>query len=227
VSLLPDAALTPRALCRRILSAVRQRLHSDYELSYLEMLLTYFIDRNPSPASFADQLDQYVADARPGIAEAAATVRAAWQRSQQQVQEPTLPLPEMLRLLGAALDTQQAAMATLHVQPGAVTLRIFGLLQEEHFDAQALQHEHAARQALRGHVPATSPPAAARYEPLLRALGTILEAEPPQTYTLVVTSQVVGVEGARGYFRLFSVADLLAQAQARQRQRGARQQDDH
>src|SRR4051812_49945804 len=78
VSLLPDAALTPRSLCRRILTAVRQRLHPDRELSYLEMVLTYFIDLDPSPERFARQLDEYVADARPGIADAAATLRVAW-----------------------------------------------------------------------------------------------------------------------------------------------------
>jgi hypothetical protein len=227
VSLLPDAALTPRTLCRRILTAVRQRLHPDRELSYLEMLLTYFIDLDPSPESFAGQLDEYVADARPGIGEAAATLRAAWQRSQQQAQEPTLPLPEMLRLLGAALDTEHAAMATLEVQPAEVTLRMFGLLQEEHWDARAFQMERAARQALRGHVPATDPAAEAHYEPMLRALGSVLEAEPPQAYTVVVARQLVGVEGARGYFRLFSVADLLARAQAGQRQRGTRSPDDN
>jgi hypothetical protein len=225
VNLLRDAALTPRALRRRILTAVHQRLHPDRELSYLQMLLTYFIDLDPSPENFAGQLDEYVADAHPGIAEAAATPRAAWQRSQRQVQEPALPLPEVLRLLGAALDTEHAAMATLDVRPAEVTLRRFGLLQEEHLDARALQHERAVRQALRGRVPATGPAAEARYEPILRALGTGLEAEPPQAYTVVVARQLVGVDGSRGYFRLFPAADLLARAQASQRQHGARSQD--
>src|SRR5438067_731219 len=73
-------ALAPQAFCRRILTALRQRMQPDHESSYLEMLLTYFIDLNPTPEDFSVRLAHYVADGRPGIGEAAATLQEASRR---------------------------------------------------------------------------------------------------------------------------------------------------
>ncbi len=175
------------------------------------MLLTYFIDLDPSPGEFHQRLRRYVADARPGIADAAATIQAAWARALAAPQSPALPLSEVLRTLGALVDQEQAEMATLEVRPGEVTVRVLGRAGERRLRTQELQQESAARQALRGQVP-VGPRAAPCFEPLLRILGRDLEREAAQDYTIVVTPDIIGVEGSAGYYALFPVGALEARA---------------
>jgi hypothetical protein len=128
--------------------------------------------------------------------------------------------------VGSRLDAEEVELGTLEVQPTAVALRVLGRMREDHLDADALQQESVARQALRGHVPGPRAAAPERYETRLRVLGTMLEAEPPQAYTIVVAPQLVGVEGSAGYFRLLSVSELAARAGAGQLQRRIRDRGD-
>ena len=61
--------------------------------------------------------------------------------------------------------------------------------------------------ALRGRGPRTTP-AGPRYEPLLRVLGTVLEAEPPQTYEVLVTPRAIVIDGATTGCQVFTLQQL-------------------
>lgn len=215
---MPPGPVTPEALCRHVLATVRQRLQGDHELSYLEMLLTYFIDVAPSPPDFTARLQRYVADGRPGISEAAMTLLETWHRSQERGQPLSLPLPELMRTLGATLDAESAETAICEVRADGVTVRRQALVSEHRLDVPALQREAAARRALRGQGPgAAAVPLG--YEVLLRLVGLDLETQTAQTYTVVVTSQLVAVTGSAGYQAIFPVAALAARAAGPKRQR--------
>ena len=213
--------LSPQALCRRMLTALRQRLPADPELSYLEMLLLYFIDRAPTPAAFATLLARYVADARPGIADAAAVLQQAWERAHAEPAAALPPLAETLRVLGALADEVGAPFSMLDVRTDEAQVRLYDVVRDERLDARALQQQSAARAALRGQVSPEAAGAPLRYEPLLRAVGALLAAEAAQTYQVIVTPQLIAVEGSAGYFGLFPTPQLAAQAHAAAQARAA------
>jgi hypothetical protein len=99
----PPAPLTPLAWCRRVLAALGHRQAHGRSTSELEMLLSYFVERDPSPEAFAHLLGQYVTSSRPGVAEAAVLDRA-WQRSAGATAvTPPPSREETLRTLGARL----------------------------------------------------------------------------------------------------------------------------
>ncbi|HEY7067760.1 MAG TPA: hypothetical protein VII06_40265 [Chloroflexota bacterium] len=217
---LPPGPVTPEALCRHVLATVRQRLQGDHELSYLEMLLTYFVDVAPSPPEFTARLQRYVADGRPGICEAATTLLETWQRSQERGQPLSLPLPELMRTLGGTLDAEPAETVVCEVRADGVTVRRQALMSEQRLDVPALQREATARRALRGQGPgAAAVPLG--YEVLLRLVGLDLETQPAQTYTVVVTAQLVAVTGSAGYQAVYSIADLATRAGKAKRQRSS------
>jgi hypothetical protein len=219
MSSLPTGPVAPQTLCRHVLTALRQRVQGDHELSYLEMLLTYFVDLDPTPADFTARLQRYVADGRPGIADAATTLLETWQRSQQAAQPLTLPLPELLRTLGAVIALEPAEVVACELRPEGVEIRQFGLTHAERLDLLALQQQSTARRALRGQVPGAPPASALPHESLLRLIGLDLETQPAQAYTLLITAQAVTVLGAAGYHAVFPVEQLAARARTASQRR--------
>ncbi len=214
--------LTPQAWCRRVLTALHERATPGTNVGDLPMLLAYFIELAPSPELFADLLARCAADTRPGVADAARVLQRAWQRGLTGADViPQPSLAEILRTLGALLDTSDARGAYLAVTPDAVRVQTFGDQNLVALDAVELRQEIAAYTALRGQVPA-GPVAALRHEARLRAVGLELDAQPEQSYELAVMPRAILVEGAAGYHRVFTAEDLaaLVAAAARQRQPG-------
>jgi hypothetical protein len=197
-----------------MLTALRQRMQPDHESSYLEMLLTYFIDVNPTPEAFQVRLARYVADGHPGIAEAAATVQAASRRRARDATPPLPPLAETLRVLGALVDEAGAESALLEITAAGVQLRVFGELSQRTLQPLEVHQESAARTVLRGRVLADDPTAASRYELLLRTVGTLLDKEYAPSYRIVVMPGLIGVHSGTGHYTAYPLAELLAQQQA-------------
>jgi len=211
-------ALPPQALCRRILTALRHRMRADHESTYLQMLLTYVIDLNPTNEEFGALLARYVADGRPGIAEAARILQETRRRSAPEASPPLPPLPETLRTLGALLDEAGAAVATIEITDQGAHVCVFGKLDERTLSPLEVQQESSTRVALRGQVAAA---AAVRYEVLLRSVGTRLEREYAPAYRLLVTPELIGVHCSTGHYAGFPREELIAQQQATKRPRRA------
>ena len=209
-----ETPLTPQTWCRRILTALNHHKVEGPEAGYLEMLLAYFIELNPPAAEFAGLLQQYCADARPGIADAAALLLRAWQRGHAPAAagERRLPLGELLHTLGALLDQSRPRAAFLRLEADGVVLHPFEGSAVRRSLAE-LQQEIAARSALRGQV--QRPAVAAHWESALRAVGTALDQRRAALpLDLVVTYHTVVVEGAalHGIYALSSqgtVRELL------------------
>jgi hypothetical protein len=217
---LPSPPLTPQAWCRRVLTSLNQRQVPAREAGYLEMLLTYFIERDPSPEGFTALLAQFAADPRAGIAEAAGLLQQSWLRGRTGSAAPPFPpLSEALRTVGGLLDDSAARYAHIALTSQGVRLLTFGDGEpsQRTIDLAELQQEIAARTALRGQV---SPASSARRELLLRAVGWVLEPEPAQDYDIIVMPRVVVVEGAEQYYRLFSTEELVELAAAAIERRG-------
>ena len=219
----PPAPLTPLVWCRRVLAALGHRQAHGRSTSELEMLLSYFVERDPSPEAFAHLLGQYVTSSRPGVAEAAAVLDRAWQRSAAAT--PTTPPPsreETLRTLGARLDELRAQAAYLVLAADSAQLQAFGQSDVQRWGTIELWQEVAARTALRGQGSADATTEPPRFEPLLRLVGVELDSQPPQSYQLLVTAQTVVVEGSAGYYRLCTAEGLASQARTAPTRRGAR-----
>jgi hypothetical protein len=214
-----DASLTPQAFCRRILTALRQRMRADHESSYLQMLLTYFIDLDPPAEEFDAPLARYIADGRPGIAEAAQILRDAHRRSAPDVPPPLPPLSETLRTLGAVLDEAGAQVATIELSDRGVQLRLCREPEERTLSPLQVHQESAARGALRGQVTADAP---VRYEALLRTVGTLLEREYAPGYRLFVTPELIGVHGSTGHYAAFPRETLVVRQAEKQQRRAHR-----
>jgi hypothetical protein len=214
----PAASLTPQALCRRILAALRHRMQADHESTYLQMLLTYFIDLNPTVEEFGARLARYVADGRPGIADAARILQDASRRSAPDASPPLPPLSETLRTLGALVDEAGAAVATIEITDHGAHVCFFGALGERTLSPLEVQQEGSTRVALRGQVAAA---ASVRYEVLLRTVGRRLESEYAPAYRLLVTPELIGVHSSTGHYAGFPRAELIAEQPATRRQRRA------
>jgi len=217
---LPSPPLTPQAWCRRVLTSLNQRQVAGREAGYLEMLLTYFIERDPSSESFTTLLAQFASDPRPGIAEAAGLLQRSWLRGRTGSAAPPFPpLPEALRTIGGLLDDGDVRFAHVAITAQGVRVLTFGDGEpsQRTIDLAELQQEIAERTALRGQVPAAP---STRRETLLRAVGTVLEEEPAQDYDIVVMPRVVVVEGTVEYYRVFSTDELAELAAAAVERRG-------
>jgi hypothetical protein len=217
-----QSPLTPRAWCRRVLTALHERATPGSNVGDLPMLLAYLIELNPSAELFAELLARCSADSRPGVADAARVLQRSWERGLSGADVlPLPPLAEILRTLGALLDASGARGAYLAVTPDVVRVQTFGEQSIVDLGAQELRQEIAAYTALRGQVPAG--PTDVRHETRLRAIGMALDAEPSQSYELAVMPRAVLVEGTAGYYRVFTADDLadLVAAAARQRQAGS------
>ena len=207
----PTDVLSPSAWCRRILTSLSQRKLQDREAGYLEMLLTYVIERDPSLDAFDEMLVQYEGDARTGIAEAAGLLARAWRRATAaSAAAPPPPLQETLRTLGGLLDEAGARGAYLMVAIDSALVQTFGDMTQVRLGPIELRQTVAARMALRGQVAPADPAVPERYETLLRAVGTELDAELPQAYELVVTRRTVVVEGSEGYYSVLTIEQLTA-----------------
>ena len=216
MSIPSDASLTPQALCRRILDALRHRLRADHESTYLEMLLTYVIDLDPTADEFDVLLARYVADGRLGIADAARILQEARRRSAPDSPPPLPPLSETLRTLGALVDEIGAPVATIELTDHGAQVCYFGEVERRTLSPLEVQQESSTRAALRGQVAATGP---VRYEVLLRTLGTLLEREYAPSYRLLVTPELIGVHTGTGHYAGFQREELMAHQQPTRRQR--------
>lgn len=220
----PDqAARSPEAWCRRILASLLQRKVEGPEAGDLEMLLTYFIELDPSAAVFTDLLARYASDSRAGIAGAAGLLQRSWLRGQSgAAREPMPPLAEALRAVGGGLDEALTRAAYVVTEPDSIQVQTFGEITQLTLGPQDLHQEIAARRTLRGHVAPTDPTSTERYEPRLRAVGSVLDDEPAQSLALVVTRRTVVVEGSEGYYSVFNNDDLavLLRAIVARRQEG-------
>jgi hypothetical protein len=209
---LPESlALNPCAWCRRALATLTQRRLPGQDAAYLSLLLTCFIELDPSPDTFADLLARYAADRRPGIAEAARIIERSWRREYRggaATRRP--PLQETLRTLGSLLDEAGAQIACVAVDPRQTRVETFGEVRLRHLGASELQREIAGRVALRGHAPPADPAAPTRFETLLRAVGAMLDAEPDQAYKLLVTTETVVVDSGDGAALVFTAPQLSA-----------------
>ena len=205
----PEAALTPQAWCRRILRSLGQQPVDGREAGYFHMLLTYFIELDPSIDAFDSLLERYCADSRPGIAEAAMLLRSAWQRGRTVSAEAVAmpPLREVLRTLGALLDQAQARGAYITVDDHRAQLHPFGGAPIT-LGPREVQQEIAARVALRDQVAPTESIAPERFEVILRAVGHALDEMPAQAFELVATRRSVVIDGSAGVHQTYTLAQL-------------------
>ena len=203
------ATLSPQAWCRRILTSLSQRKMEGREAGDLEMLLTFFIELDPNVQSFTEMLMRYANDSRAGIADAAGLLQRAWIRGRSgQAAPPMPPFAETLRTVGGLLDEALARAAYIITSPDVIQIQTFGEPSQIVLGAHELQQEIAARMALRGQVSPSDPTGTERYETRLRAVGTVLDEEPPQSFALLVTRRSVVVEGAEDYYNVFTNEDL-------------------
>jgi hypothetical protein len=219
----PPATPSPQAWCRRILHSLSQRKLQTREAGELEMMLVSFIELDPAPEAFDNLLARYVADARPGIAEAANLLQRSWRQGQFQAEaEPRVTLEETLRVLGGLLDDAGAQAAFVVLTPDGAQMQAFGETRQWDLTTADIARESAARSALRGQVAVGDMTAPDRFERALRGAGTALEHELPQTYELAVTRRALMVEGNAGYFHLFTLDELVVLLRAAIEQRQAR-----
>jgi hypothetical protein len=180
----------------------------------LEMLLTFFIELNPSVPVFTDLLARYAVDPRPGMAEAAGILQRSWLRGRAaSTTEPMPPLAEVLRTVGALLDEGSTRAAYIVTAPDCVQVQTFGDLSQLRLGPREFQQEIAARAALRGQADTGQAEPIERYEARLRAVGSVLDEQPPQSFAVVTTRRSAVVEGTEGYYRIFTnddIATLLA-----------------
>ena len=111
---LPTPPLAPQAWCRRVLTAMNQRQVAEREAGHLEMLLTYFIERDPTAEAFAGMLAQYIDDPRrrsPKPRRSCSDPGSGGAR----LALPFPPLTEVLRTLGGLLDDGDVRYAYLVV----------------------------------------------------------------------------------------------------------------
>jgi DNA-binding response OmpR family regulator len=198
-------SLSPRVWCQRLLTLLGQQQAHSSDVAYLQMLLTTCIQLDPTPEALETWLAGHVASARPGVADAAALLRRAWQRDRASGTAP--PLSEQLRTLGGLLDEVGAEVASFAVAEGQAQVHTFQETHEQTLEPEQLRRESALRAALRGRGPRVTP-AGTRYEPLLRVLGTVLEAEPPQTYEVLVTPRAIVVDGETTGCQVFTLDQL-------------------
>jgi hypothetical protein len=211
---------TPAEWCRRVLTVLEHEHRDDPVAAHLQMLLTTFLEVQPARQTFAALLARYAGDPRASIAGAAATLQRAWERTCRAEAPCELTLSETLRTLGGLLHEAGARAAYLRVDAGGAVVQGCGptAYQRTLGPLESCQ-ETAERSALRGQVSSLDPVALGRFETRLRAVGAVLEAQPAQTYELVVGPQVVQVEGDHGYCHVFTADEIAAHLHERTDQR--------
>ena len=138
----------------------------------------------------------------------------------------------MLRTLGALLDDSGAHAGLLVLARDRPRLHIFaestvgGDLAHQSLGLLELSLEIAARTALRGQMAPRDPTAVNRFETRLRAVGVELDAEPPQSYEVLLTERTIVVEGSAGYYRVCTSEGLAPQLRTLIRQRNPEAEGD-
>jgi hypothetical protein len=209
----PDDAtpFSPRVWCRGTLTSLSERRPPGMDAAYVSLLLTCFIELDPSPETFGELLAQYAADRRPGIAEAARILQRAWQREYRAAASAPPPsLQETLRTLGGLLDQAGAQIAQVAVDAKSARLETYSEVRQRQLGTCDLQREIAGRVALRGRGPHLDPTAPTRFETLLRAVGAMLDVDPESSYRLVVTPEKVIVDSSDGPSQVFTAPQLSA-----------------
>lgn len=217
--------MTPWAWCQYVRGLARERQPASGEVPYLDLLLTYVIDCDLSREDFQSLLSRCAAEPAGGLAEAARGLQTAWQRAQVEPPPPPrmLPLRETLRTVGGLLDGAGCKIASMTLSHGSMRVETFGDvgpdglgLPERTLLAHAdLRQYSAAYMALRGQGATTTPSDRIRYETALRLVGEALEGLPEQEFELIVTPQLVTVQGSSGYAHTFNLDNLLAPSAAR------------
>jgi hypothetical protein len=204
-------ALSPKDWCERILTSLARRLAQGAGVPYLNMVLTYFVELNPSADAFADLLKEATADPRPRMAEAARVLQRAWEQGYVEGATASPPtVQETLRTLGGLIDEAAARGAYLGLTRGRAQLQVFGETWRLELAGRELSQHVAARTVLRGQGPTADPAAADRFETRLRLIGADLEALPLQWYELVATPRLIVVEGSAGYYHEYSLKEIAA-----------------
>jgi len=191
----PESPLSPQAWCRRVLTALNQHAPEGPEAGSLGMLLAYFIELNPSAETFDELLQQYCADARPGIADAAALLLRSWQRRHPGASTKANPRPlrELLRTLGALLDESRPPGAYLRLEADGVLLQPFGETARR-FTTAGLQQEAVRRAVSPEQMPQLAQ-APAGFVQALSTVATVLEPSGVEApVEVIVTARTVVVE---------------------------------
>jgi hypothetical protein len=219
----PPLSLSPHAWCEGLLRALHARPVEGPDVEYLERLLGHFVGVDPPANEFGALLVDYLQSAPPSDPATADRLQRSWLRAELGGASPVRSLQETLRTLGALLDEADlrgSEVVSLEVDAERAAVGTLGRFRRREFDPLRLRQQSAARMALRGQMmPRTNPTALDRYEPRLRAVGAALDREPPQSYRIAVTPNVVVVEGSAGYRHGFTPAQLAALLQQTMSQR--------
>jgi hypothetical protein len=207
-------SLKPQAWCQSILAPLTSRTSGSREARYLEMLLRYLSQVNPTAEEFPSLLAQYVADPRPSTVEAAKLLQRLWLSdcSARDLLRLSSPLQDTLRAFGALLDDAGARAGYALVEPTQAELRTFGELAPLELGPLGVKQVIAARTALRGQVAAADPARLGRHETHLRAVGAALDLDrdPDQSYEVIVLPRAIMVESSAGKCLTFTHEQLAA-----------------
>jgi hypothetical protein len=146
-------------------------------------------------------------------------LQEAWAKAQPEPGGELPSLPETLRTLGGQLDQSGARAAVVVIAEGQDHAEVFGestlfslsslsVVETKQLAPEEVQQASAAQMALRGQVPPADAGLGEGYESLLRAVGEELERADIRDCQIVVTRQIVSVEGPNGYSRVFAARDL-------------------
>jgi hypothetical protein len=171
----------------------------------MELLLTYFIQCDPTHAEFGERLVA-LSSARPGVAGAAKLLEQAWRRRSSATPRRGRSLRDALGAVGSLLDDYRTQAACVSVAGDRVQLQAFGRSGPIQLGTAELKHALAGRPAHGGMGPSGPPGAAARYADRLRRVGDELDRQPAQPYQLLLTRQTIVIEGAAGYHRVCAPA---------------------
>ena len=126
---------------------------------------------------------------------------------------------EMLRTVGGVLDETHCDRAALEITRQAIVVQTMGRAERQELpEIEQQSHERAQRRG-RGTEPSVAA-ALARFEWVLRVVGTELDREGHPRYSLTVDREHVTVEAAEGSRRVFdrdALAELVRQAIQRRR----------
>jgi CheY-like chemotaxis protein len=201
-------ALSPKQWCDRILASLTRRMAQGPSVSYLNMVLTYFMEMDPTGDAFSDLLAEARADPRPRMADAARLLQEAWEHGYGGGAAEPPTLQEMLRTLGGLIDESGARGAYVGATRGRAQLQVFGETWRLDLEGLELSQHVAARTVLRGQGPAADPTATDRFETRLRLIGAELDALPPQWFELVATPRLIVVEGSAGHYQECSLKEI-------------------
>jgi hypothetical protein len=214
-------ALTPQEWCRAVLQALNYRAAESHDARHVQIMLSYFIERDPSSEAFEELLARFIMDWRADIAQAARLLDTCWAAGKMPAGTASLPYREALRTLGGLVDEASAQAAYLQVGVDGAELRAPRAMEPLRLGAPALRQQVAARLALRGQVPWTDSTALASHEARLRALGVLLDQAPAPdgAYRIMATPRTVIVLEPDGTCQEFGeepLASALRQALAAQ-----------